>query len=124
MTDLEPHFDCIAAGETEIRPPRTDDPFWAMLVGGTYEAAGQGVSVRHLHPLHAKPVFDSVRGTPVADVMAGLLFRNMITWNSAQHAWDRMYEVIAERDDLRRRLTVAEASLAGAGDGRPPSSPT
>lgn len=117
MPDDLPPFDNIAAGETDTRPPRTDDPFWRMLVGDAYVPSGSGIPVRHLHPLHAKPVFDAVRGTPAADVMAGLLFRNMIAWNNAQHAWDRVHELTAERDVLRSRLSAVEAALEEARRG-------
>lgn len=111
LTEILPPFDSIAAGETNTSPPRTDDPFWAKVIGGSYRPSGAGIPVRHLHPLHVQPIFESVAGTPAADVMAGLMFRNMLTWNNAQHAWDLARSLERERDELLGRLRDAEAAL-------------
>jgi len=57
--------------------------WWQEVVGDEYQPSGRA-SVKHLHPLTVKPVFEEHKGTVVADVIAGLIFHMHIADNRAE----------------------------------------
>ena len=99
----------VMAGERLAPAEVTHDPFWARVIGAeVYRPVEPTVSIRHLHTSHAKAAFEASRGTLAADVIVGLCFRNMVTWNSAMRS-------IKTADRLREQRDAALAEL-----GRPP----
>lgn len=90
------------------------DPMYATVVGSQpYVSAGSGIPLRHAHPLHIKPVFDAVRGTPAADAIVALCFQGMMAWNNAQHAWEQLHGMRRQRDEALARLAGVAADQAG-----------
>lgn len=58
------------------------DTWWKIVIGeGASHAPSGEISVKHLHPLAVKPIYEAHRGTAVADVIAGLIFKLAITQN-------------------------------------------
>ena len=58
--------------------------WWSAVIGGTHQPSGELPSIKHLHPAMVKPVYDAHKGTAVADVIAGLIFKLAITENREQ----------------------------------------
>lgn len=57
--------------------------YWRAVVGDTYKPAVLR-NVKHMHPTTVKEVFDRYAGTDVADVIAGLIFKNQIANNRSE----------------------------------------
>lgn len=57
--------------------------YWRAVVGDSYKPAVLR-NVKHMHPTTVKEVFDRYAGTDVADVIAGLIFKNQIANNRSE----------------------------------------
>lgn len=77
------------------------DPWWQTVIGGEHKPSGEVASIKHLHPLMVKPIYEAHKGTAVADVIAGLLFNLSITQ-------ERERFLVEDANERRR---AAEAAL-------------
>jgi hypothetical protein len=82
------------------------DTWWRTVIGEgqAHVPSGEIPSIKHLHPLTVKPIYDAHKGTAVADVIAGLIFDLSIS-----HERERY--LIA---DLNERLAAAEKRAENA----------
>lgn len=83
-----------------LRGQPENDTWWKTVIGDTHVPSGE-VSVKHLHPLTVKPIYEAHKGTVIADVIAGLIFEAALTRNREKFLVD----------DANTRSTDAEAKL-------------
>jgi hypothetical protein len=72
-------------------PGPAREGYWKWVIGGPYQGAVlRGGEIRHLHSSVAKEVFEQVRGTKTADVMAGLMFAVDIAEERSRLAFEEL----------------------------------
>ena len=98
LTPAEPAEARIRELEAELEQYRSaardhNDTWWETVIGDTHTPSGEGISIKHLHPLTVKPFYEQHKGTAIADIIAGLIFEALITRNRerflVEHANDR-----------------------------------
>lgn len=85
---LGPHEPDACGASAPSEPPLSAEEvelpnYWRAVVGDTYKPAVLR-NVKHMHPATVKEVFDRYAGTDVADVIAGLIFKNQIANNRSE----------------------------------------
>jgi len=92
--------------------PVEGDVWWKTVIGAgeAHKPSGELPSIKHLHPLTVKPIYEAHNGTAVADVIAGLIFNLSISHNREQYlvadANERAERAEAERDEAIKHLTA------------------
>ena len=92
----------LKAALRQVEP--ANDVWWKTVIGGTHTPSGEGISIKHLHPLTVKPFYDQRKGSALGDIIAGLIFDASITRNREQFLVADAYERTRAAEETAERL--------------------
>lgn len=92
----------LKAALRQVEP--ANDVWWKTVIGETHTPSGEGISIKHLHPLTVKPFYDQHKGTALGDIIAGLIFDASITRNREQFLVADAYERARTAEEAADRL--------------------
>jgi hypothetical protein len=86
------------------------ETWWKTVIGEgqTHVPSGEVPSIKHLHPLTVKPIYDAHKGTAVADVIAGLIFNLSISREREEYL---VADLTERRDAAEKRADEAAAHI-------------